>query len=502
MVKTCCIKNCHYNRRKLNEKLSLHRFPITDPELLSKWLDFLDYGSDWKPSKHSAICSRHFKPSDFRVNTNIPRLLPYAVPTIKIKDSPTKICNPEPSKDQETVVELQKVVIDEGYLIGDIDKICRLCGYEYTCTLKNIFNQDEVCAKKIFKCLHLNVSNKEQLPLSVCTTCETKLDEFEDFITKVEKAQERLVKQFSQRRDTSNTKEILVEESPYEIVLPLSTQPDANDSKIYQIIFTQENYENEYCASSLKVPKDCPNNNTIHEYDAHNTLIPLVNQNFNINNSRSITTPSTPLSNIHINTTHPSDQPNLKIPIKMEMMTPCAEQSQQQPLKSANKKIEILQDIKIDPHKLDFKCFKSICDDSLLKTINNVNNSDKIKLPNKTTNKNMDLRTMTLLGKSFAICKFCNERFIGKYALNHHIKYLCNSNSKQYPMNCKICKKTFSCNAKYNAHISKCLYTSNSILKMSGKRRRKPAFVMKREIINNCSYLVGYGVRAKQKSIH
>lgn len=432
----------------------------------------MGYGDNWKPLKHSAICSRHFKPSDFRLNTNIPRLLPNAIPTIKVDDkfNSKLLINGQPIvSESEIEISHEELVTNDDYSIEDLDKICGLCGKEYRFTLKNVLKNYESNEWRLFEYLNFSLNMNNHLPISVCPHCENKLNEFELFILQIKETQEKLLKRFHECEINENIVEgdSLVEKRIYDDYEPPHPK---------QQISSKENNTPD-CQ-----PPNIPDNSTVHTY-----VIPLPEY-------YSPNTEFCPNIKMCIEPAPKQPYQNPETPIKMET-TPCINNSNPKPSKESNRKIKILQDIKIDPQQI---LVNPLRNELLLNGKTDMTNAEKIMLPNKTTNINMDLKTMSLLSNSMAICQYCHERFVSRYALNHHIKFLCKSavSSMKSPFaSCANCKKTFTCEVKLKSHIVKCF--SPKPLKKRGKHRRKPSIVMKRHIINNCSYLVGYDLKSK-----
>ena len=60
MVNKCGVFGCNSGYCTSNEKLSAFEFPFKDPELLERWIKFVNC-RDWKPPKNSLICIKHFK---------------------------------------------------------------------------------------------------------------------------------------------------------------------------------------------------------------------------------------------------------------------------------------------------------------------------------------------------------------------------------------------------------------------------------------------------------
>ncbi|XP_069697024.1 THAP domain-containing protein 1-like isoform X5 [Periplaneta americana] len=80
MVNSCAAFNCTYTYKK-GSGISLHKFPLENPELLSKWLSAVKR-YNFIPSIHHRLCSVHFTQSCFW-KSNCKRLLKAdAVPTV------------------------------------------------------------------------------------------------------------------------------------------------------------------------------------------------------------------------------------------------------------------------------------------------------------------------------------------------------------------------------------------------------------------------------------
>ncbi|XP_058516761.1 THAP domain-containing protein 3 isoform X2 [Ochotona princeps] len=90
MPKSCAARQCcnrYGNRRK---QLTFHRFPFSRPELLKEWV--LNIGrADFKPKKHTVICSEHFRPECFSAFGNRKNLKHNAVPTVFAFQDPSQL---------------------------------------------------------------------------------------------------------------------------------------------------------------------------------------------------------------------------------------------------------------------------------------------------------------------------------------------------------------------------------------------------------------------------
>ena len=63
MPNYCVAVGCK-NTAKKGSEYSFHRFPHQNPNLLKKWVHAI-HRKQWKPTKHSCICSDHFHESCF-----------------------------------------------------------------------------------------------------------------------------------------------------------------------------------------------------------------------------------------------------------------------------------------------------------------------------------------------------------------------------------------------------------------------------------------------------
>ncbi|RVE51214.1 hypothetical protein evm_004179 [Chilo suppressalis] len=80
----CAVVNCNNTSKvvcRVRGDVSYHRFP-RDSNTKEKWIDATG-NKDWFPTKHSTICSMHFKEDDY-VSTKKRRLFEKAYPTIQI----------------------------------------------------------------------------------------------------------------------------------------------------------------------------------------------------------------------------------------------------------------------------------------------------------------------------------------------------------------------------------------------------------------------------------
>lgn len=82
MVVYCVSYGCK-NLQDPRNPISFHTFPFKRPEILKKWVHVMRR-ENWQPSKHSRLCSDHFKESDYlvRPGCTVNLLKPDAVPSI------------------------------------------------------------------------------------------------------------------------------------------------------------------------------------------------------------------------------------------------------------------------------------------------------------------------------------------------------------------------------------------------------------------------------------
>ncbi|ESO12406.1 hypothetical protein HELRODRAFT_158927 [Helobdella robusta] len=69
MVNKCAAYGCKSGYKSnaaidAENKVSFHCYPVNDPELCAKW-NKANPQRDFIPSRHSKMCSLHFRPSDF-----------------------------------------------------------------------------------------------------------------------------------------------------------------------------------------------------------------------------------------------------------------------------------------------------------------------------------------------------------------------------------------------------------------------------------------------------
>ena len=60
MVNKCVAFGCSTGYENTGEKISTFSFPHDKPDLIQKWLKFVNR-ADWVPTKHSVLCMKHFE---------------------------------------------------------------------------------------------------------------------------------------------------------------------------------------------------------------------------------------------------------------------------------------------------------------------------------------------------------------------------------------------------------------------------------------------------------
>ena len=132
MVTSCIAIGC-INRVKAGSGISFHRFPLSRPELLHKWVRAVRR-ENWTPNKHSYICSDHFHSSCFiekpslvgrRLHSDaIPSIFPtlkeYYQSSYKRRKSPVKRNYVSPTKIVKSIVTDHSYENAEKVELGDI----------------------------------------------------------------------------------------------------------------------------------------------------------------------------------------------------------------------------------------------------------------------------------------------------------------------------------------------------------------------------------------------
>ncbi|GFT02016.1 THAP domain-containing protein 4 [Nephila pilipes] len=77
---TCSAYNCSNKIGEVIEGVTFHRFPLSKPDLLAKWLTAMRKDK-WVPTKSDVLCSFHFTDDQFVENNGYRFLVPNAVPS-------------------------------------------------------------------------------------------------------------------------------------------------------------------------------------------------------------------------------------------------------------------------------------------------------------------------------------------------------------------------------------------------------------------------------------
>ncbi|XP_026805243.1 THAP domain-containing protein 1-like [Rhopalosiphum maidis] len=83
MVNKCSVVGCKSLYVKKYAKL--HRFPLTNTNILPLWIAITGKESDWKPNKSSRLCCNHFIASDYISEHKKGVLKPTAIPSIEYR---------------------------------------------------------------------------------------------------------------------------------------------------------------------------------------------------------------------------------------------------------------------------------------------------------------------------------------------------------------------------------------------------------------------------------
>lgn len=64
MVNKCACVNCKSGYKGKEDNITLHKFPLQNPDLLKQWLAKISR-KNFTPTIHSRVCSLHFMNCDF-----------------------------------------------------------------------------------------------------------------------------------------------------------------------------------------------------------------------------------------------------------------------------------------------------------------------------------------------------------------------------------------------------------------------------------------------------
>lgn len=186
--------------------------------MLQKWIKFTDRGADWKPSRWSSICSRHFLNSDFRELLSRKCLKKNAVPSLVTKNNisyetyhiPDQSATANSQYGDEDLIDCNDhkgtdSTTDQTEKNREI--CCRLCGDHIETSARVSIDDAEVC-EMLRKCLpSISVlrNNIDHLNL-ICKHCESHLRGYSDFLDKV----------LTHQRDLANNAEPSLEDMVFE----------------------------------------------------------------------------------------------------------------------------------------------------------------------------------------------------------------------------------------------------------------------------------------------
>ena len=131
----CCVLNCSNQTDKKLPDVSFHKFPIRSQRQRKAWIVNCFGSLDdivWEPSRHSRVCSDHFRDEDYKPGSGRtalrPMLKPFAVPTIfSLTEGRTiKAVEELDPLDLEIEQELDEIdddhLIDHNYVLNRSDK--------------------------------------------------------------------------------------------------------------------------------------------------------------------------------------------------------------------------------------------------------------------------------------------------------------------------------------------------------------------------------------------
>lgn len=167
---------------------------MSNPALLQKWVKFTDRGPDWKPSRWSSICSRHFTESDFREYLSRKCLKKQAIPTIQAKSNisyESYYINMNVN-DNVQITRSEPDVIEEFHQTQDkhsaLHVYCGLCGTMVDHLLYNAFGSLDDCEINAMyrKCLPtVKILGDGDSSRIICRECITQLQQYSKFVDRV-----------------------------------------------------------------------------------------------------------------------------------------------------------------------------------------------------------------------------------------------------------------------------------------------------------------------------
>ncbi|XP_055701754.1 zinc finger protein 675 [Phlebotomus papatasi] len=177
MPSFCAIPSC-VDKYSHSADISFHKFPRKDRALLEKWKAFVvqERGSDWKPSRWTSICSRHFAQTDFKQHCGRRSLKSRAIPS-----------QLNPRDDKEAVFQEIREKTPEK---EPEKQFCHLCGCQWEG--KENSSGDGNVSEWIAKCFPtISFSTS---PISPCWSCFSLLKSFAAFVDMVTRCQSEKLK--------------------------------------------------------------------------------------------------------------------------------------------------------------------------------------------------------------------------------------------------------------------------------------------------------------------
>uniref|UniRef100_A0A182J2G7 Uncharacterized protein n=1 Tax=Anopheles atroparvus TaxID=41427 RepID=A0A182J2G7_ANOAO len=225
MPASCVIPDCNLKYTH-SEDVSFHKFPLKYPDLLKQWIEFTGRDEIWFPTKWSAICSRHFVPSDFKDCAFRKMLLPTAVPSIRkveekgscLVDQPlAAACAPVfteeiPFRDEDYLRDehdgtsvthfptacvpehIEDDMQDEEIQLTEIT--CRICGVSFSRAANNLLFDLAQAIAVVAKYLPFVNLELPDLPRKICLNCLKMVNGFAKFCDNVLRAQTDLEHRF------------------------------------------------------------------------------------------------------------------------------------------------------------------------------------------------------------------------------------------------------------------------------------------------------------------
>lgn len=158
-------------------------------------MKFTDRGSDWKPSRWSSICSRHFIEADFREYLSRKCLKKNAIPSVQAKSNityETYHIQMHSNDNNVQIARSEPETIDDHEHCPDKQtthrEYCGLCGTLVDHLLYNAFGSlDDYDINTMYhKCLPtIRIPNDEGCSRIICRECITQLQQYSKFVDRV-----------------------------------------------------------------------------------------------------------------------------------------------------------------------------------------------------------------------------------------------------------------------------------------------------------------------------